>query len=55
MCSKTVISPSAESVDVDSQSMPLSEDESRGASSEAHLMNNPLRPYLIEGLATADN
>ena len=34
--SKTVISPSAESVDVDSQPMPPSEDESYGASSEAH-------------------
>ena len=34
--SKTVISPSAESVDVDSQPMPPSEDESCGASSEAH-------------------
>ena len=34
--SKTVISPSAESVDVDSQPMSPSEDESRGASSEAH-------------------
>ena len=33
--SNTVISPSAESVDVDSQPMPPSKDESRGASREA--------------------
>ena len=34
--SKTEISPSAESVDVASQPMPLSEDEFHGASTEAH-------------------